>query len=107
MNGYERLIQALESGWVTREEVQGFLALDSDREGRDIITGIKKKRPVLFGTATRPGYHIAKEEPGELADIDRCIWHYKNMMADMSQSLEQLLIQRDKILHKEEKHIKI
>lgn len=101
MNGYERLIQALENGWVTREEVQGYLALDSDREGRDIITGIKKKRPVLFGTATRPGYHIAKEEPGELADIERCIYHYANMIMDMEQSKEQLLIMRDKILHKE------
>lgn len=100
MNGYERLIQALESGWVTREEVQGFLALDSDREGRDIITGIKKKRPVLFGTATRPGYHIAKEELGELADIERCIYHYANMIMDMEQSKEQLLIMRDKILQK-------
>lgn len=100
MNGYERLIQALESGWVTREEVQGYLALDSDREGRDIITGIKKKRPVLFGTATRPGYHIAKEEADELADIERCIYHYANMIMDMEQSKEQLLIMRDKILHK-------
>lgn len=98
MSAEDRLVKAMKAGWVTRDQVCAILSLEKDRDGRDAVTHLKKENPVVFGLPGKPGYHIAARKRDELADIERCIYHYRNMIMDMSQSMEQLERQREFIL---------
>ena len=92
----ERLVSALQAGWVTRKQACGILGVRWDRTARKTIERLKKEYPIMIGTKERPGYKIAKTEE-DLSDVRRTRYHYKNMMMDMNASCTQLEIFEERL----------
>ena len=90
MSAEERLVKALKSGWVTRDQVCAILG-EKDREARRVINRLKQDYPVMIGTAERPGYKIATSV-SELDGIRRTKWQTLHMVQELQKNLARLMI---------------